>query len=72
MVKPTHDEIIRQATVDIAVLDEKTTTLREELNKLSEFPTRVAVLTTQVQSLRDEVNDLYFTRQELIPVGGRG
>jgi hypothetical protein len=34
VVKPTHDEIIRELTKDVAVLNERVNTLREQVNEL--------------------------------------
>ena len=58
MAKPTHDEIIRQLTKDFAALEERTKTLRKEIDKLDDLPVRVAVLSADAQSLRNEVNDV--------------
>lgn len=34
MVKPTHDEIIRELTKELGILNERVSTLREELREL--------------------------------------
>jgi hypothetical protein len=34
VVKPTHDEIIRELTKEVAILTERVTALREQVNEL--------------------------------------
>ncbi len=58
MAKPTHDEIIRQLSTDIAALNDKAVWLREGLERLRELPMRVSVLEAHFQWLRDEINEL--------------
>lgn len=52
MVRPTHDEIIRQLTRDLAVLQEQMERVRVVVNDVPNLTVRVAVLEQQVAEIR--------------------
>lgn len=52
MVKPTHDEIIRGLTRDMAVLQERLEFVRGETGGIADLAIRLALLEQQVQNAR--------------------
>ncbi len=52
MVKPTHDEIIRELSRDVAILKEQMQTVRVDTAPLPDLTIRLALLEQQVQTMR--------------------
>lgn len=48
MVRPTHDEIIRGLTRDVAVLQERLETVRVQIDDLADLNIRLALLEQQM------------------------
>lgn len=52
MAKPTHDEIIRELTRDVAIVKVHLESLREETDGVPDLTVRLALLEQQVENMR--------------------
>jgi hypothetical protein len=52
MVRPTHDQIIRELSNEVTLLKEQTANLRRNMSGLQDLATRLALVEYQVAELR--------------------
>jgi hypothetical protein len=53
VVRPTHDQILRELTADVTILKERVETARGEIGGLAELTIKVALLEQRVDDMRE-------------------
>ncbi len=58
VVKPTHDEIIRELTKELAIVSERLDTARENIMELKQGAAEIPGVVAGLNTLREEVKEL--------------
>src|SRR4051794_16778687 len=58
VVKPTHDEIIRELTKELAVVGERLDTARENITELKQAVAAIPGVVTGQNAVREEIKEL--------------
>lgn len=68
MAKPTHDEIIRDLSIEVAVLQERVNTARGNITQLEQAVVVIPVLVAGLDAVREEIKEV---KRELEEAGKR-
>ena len=68
MVRPTHDEIIRQLSSRVEVIDDRVERCEADISVLPDVRVQLAVLISEMAQVKKELEETSRRRWSLVPV----